>query len=157
MAEDTRTPEDASKPEGLVKEICYWTFFSVVVSLAQLWLVPVAYYLVRKPWTVVGLVGNGSLLFFATTITAKTAGEYFKKVKGHHEWAATLGCSVMTFLTVILSAFILGLESAARAGVMAADTLSPERVTVLSVGLAVSGLIFSLGYTLLMRKMGESH
>lgn len=136
------------------KEISYWLWFSVLLSLAQLWLVPLLYYLVKKPWTVVGLLGNGSLIFFATTITSKTGGDYFKKVKGHHAWA-TFGCIAVMLLVVVVSIFVFALEAAIHAGLMAADALSPERVTGLSIVLAVSGLLFSLGYTIFIRRFGE--
>src|SRR5437763_6339258 len=65
----------------ILKELGYWFLFRIVIALAQLWLVPFGYYLMHRPWTWVDLVGNGSLLFFATTTASKATGEYFKRVQ----------------------------------------------------------------------------
>lgn len=131
----------------------YWLLFSVIVSLAQLWLVPLAYYIMSKPLTWVELIGNGSLLFFATTITSKTAGEYFKKVHGSHA-IATLICVAVTLLTVLTSAFVYAFVTATRMGVLSAN-MSPEKVTSLSDLLAGSGIVFSFAYTIYVRVYGK--
>jgi hypothetical protein len=128
--------------------------FSVIIALAQLWLIPSFYYLTQKPWTWAELVGNGCLLFYATTITSKTAGEYFKRVKTRNEWA-TLVCIAMTFIIVALSVFVYALVTATRAGLVLANPLSPERVARISDGLALSGLIFSGAFTLIIRAYGR--
>jgi len=145
---------DVQKAGSVSRELCYWLLYSVVFALAQLWLVPLGYYLFNKPMTLVALIGNGSLLFFATTIASKTAGEYFKKVKKHHEWASFMCIAVMS-LIIVPSVFAFAFETAARAGVMQTEALAPERVTNLSLILAVSGVIFSLAYTLLIRAYGD--
>jgi hypothetical protein len=132
----------------VLEEFGHWFLFSVVIALAQLWLLPFGYYLVQKPWTWVGLVGNGSLLFFATTITSKTAGEYFKKVKRRGGWATTL-CIGVTFVIVFLSVFAYALVIST--GLLGVNSLKPERVAALSNGLAISGLIFSASFTLFIR------
>lgn len=134
----------------ILKELGYWLLFSVILALAQLWLIPFVYYLTNKPWTWVELVGNGSLLFFATTITSKTAGEYFRKVKSRNE-LATLFCIAVTFIVVILSVFAYGLLTASRVGIAPGISLAPEKVAFLSNILALSGLIFSLAFTLIIR------
>jgi uncharacterized membrane protein len=139
--------------DSIAREIGYWALFSVVIALAQLWLIPVGYYLLTKPWTLVELIGNGSLLFFATTITSKTAGEYFKRVKGHHGWATLICLTAMIFI-VFVSVFAFALEAAVRAGAMSPDALSPERVTGISLGLAFAGIVFSFAYTLYIRAYG---
>jgi hypothetical protein len=144
----------ASKTGGTGKEIAYWIFFSVLISLAQLWLIPILCYLAKKPWTLVGLIGDGSLLFFATSITSKTGGEYFKKVKGHHEWL-TFGCVVTMVGIIVLSVFVFSLEAAIRLNLMPANSLSPERVTHMSIGLAGSGILFSLAYTLFIHNLAN--
>lgn len=134
----------------ILKEFGYWVLFSVVISLAQLWLIPLAYYLANKSWTWVDLIGNGSLLFFATTITSKTAGEYFKKVKGHHE-IATLLCGAVAFIIILVSVFAYAVVTASRVGALANITLSPARIARTSDLLAVTGLVFSLAYTIYFR------
>jgi len=136
------------------KEFLYWIVFSILISLAQLWLIPILCYLAKKPWTLVGMIGDGSLLFFATTITSKTGGEYFKKVKGHHEWW-TFGCIATMLFIIVPSVFVFGIEAAIRAGLMPASSLSPERVTHFSLVLAISGIIFSLSYTLLIHNLAN--
>lgn len=139
---------------GYLHEIGYWLFFSVLIALAQLWLVPLLYYLTSKSLTWVELIGNGSLLFFATTITSKTAGEYFKKVRGGHPWA-TLLCIGVTLGIVLASVSCYALVIADRTGILPPKSLSPDHVAVLSDVLAASGLIFSLGYTLYIRAYGQ--
>ena len=148
------TAQSGSRVGSNTKEIMYWVVFSILISLAQLWLVPVLYYLAKKPWTLVGLIGDGSLLFFATTITSRTGGEYFKKMKGHHEWL-TFGCVAVMLIIVVLSVFVFGLEVAIRTGLMPANSLLPERVTHLSLILAISGTIFSLSYTLVIHNLAN--
>ncbi len=138
----------------VLKDFGYWLLFSIVISLAQLWLVPCIYYLTQKPLTWVELIGNGSLLFFATTITSKTAGEYLKKGKSRSE-LATLICIGVTFLIVMMSVFAYALVTAVRIGVMAANSLSSERVATFSDILALSGAIFSFAFTLLVRVDGK--
>lgn len=139
---------------GYLHEIGYWLVFSVVIALAQLWLVPLLYYLTSKQLTWVELIGNGSLLFFATTITSKTAGEYFKKVRGGNPWA-TLLCIGVTFGIVFASVFCYALVIADRTGMFPPKSLSPEHVAFLSDVLAASGLLFSFGYTLYIRAYGQ--
>jgi hypothetical protein len=147
---------------AVLKDIGYWILFSLVLALAQLWLIPVGYYLVKKPLTLVDLIGNGSLLFFATTITSRTAGEYFRKVRGHHGWA-TLVCIFAMLGIVLPSVFAYAFEVAFRVGLGGASSpqgvtvasLSPERITLLSLVLAISGTVFSFGYTLYIRAYGE--
>lgn len=138
----------------IIKEFGYWILFSVVIALAQLWLIPWAYFLANKPWTWVGLVGNGSLLFFATTITSKTSGEYFKRVKGRHE-IATLVCVAVTFIIISISVFAYAVVMASRVGALTNITLSPARIATTSDLLAISGVIFSLAYTIYIRIYGE--
>jgi hypothetical protein len=135
---------------GILKEFGYWFLFTVVIALAQLWLIPCAYYLTQKQFTWVELIGNGSLLFFATTITSKTAGEYFKKVKTRNE-GTTLLCLTVMFIIIIPAVFTYALVTASRVGIMAANSLSPERVAMVSDVLAASGLLFSLAYTFIIR------
>lgn len=137
----------------VLKDFGYWFLFSIVISLAQLWLIPCFYYLTQKPLTWLELVGNGSLLFFATTITSKTAGEYFKKGKSNE--LATLFCIGVTFLIVMMSVFAYALVTAARMGILASNSLSPERVATVSNILALSGAIFSGAFTLLIRVDGK--
>ena len=148
---------------GVLKDIGYWILFSLVLALAQLWLIPLGYYLVKKPLTLVDLIGNGSLLFFATTITSRTAGEYFRRVKGHHA-GATLVCLFAMLVIVLPSVFAYAFEIAFRAGLDGTSSsperitvlsLAPERITMLSLVLAVSAVIFSFGYTLYIRAYGE--
>jgi hypothetical protein len=149
------TDANKSNPEGSVtREIGYWLLFSVLVALAQLWLIPLAYYLTKQPFTLVELIGNGSLLFFATTTTSKAAGEYFKRVKGKHE-GATLICVTVMLLIIFVSVFVYALEIATRLSRLQGVSLSPERVTNVSIVLALSGLIFSFSYTLYIRAYGE--
>ncbi len=136
------------------KDLGYWMLFGVIIALAQLWLIPFAYYLLKRPLTWVELIGNGSLLFFATTITSKTAGEYFKKVKGHHGWA-TLLCLFVTVVIILLSVFAYALVIAARLEKAIANALSPERVATMSTVLAAAGLIFGFAYTIYIRVFGE--
>jgi hypothetical protein len=147
--------ETNSNTKGSIfKEIGYWLLFSVLVALAQLWLIPLAYYLTKKPFTLIELIGNGSLLFFATTTASKIAGEYFKKVKGNHE-VATLLCVTVMLVIIFVSVFVYALEVASRLGGLGVTPLSPERVTSVSILLAISGLIFSFAYTLYIREYGE--
>ena len=137
-----------------LKDFGYWLLFSIVISLAQLWLIPCFYYLTQKPWTWVELIGNGSLLFFATTITSKTAGEYFKKGK-NPGGLATLVCIGVTFLIVMMSVSAYALVTASRMGILALNSLSPERVATFSNILALSSAIFSFAFTLLVRVDGK--
>ena len=145
---------DLAGQDSVSRDIFHWIIFGVVISLSQLWLIPLGYYLLVKPLTLVGLVGNGSLLFFATTITSKTAGEYFKRVRGHHGWA-TLLCVTCMILVVMSSVFAYAVVVAARLGGSEATALSDERVTRVSLYLAASGIIFSFAYTLVIRAYGE--
>lgn len=138
----------------VVKDLGYWLLFGVVISLAQLWLVPFAYYFTTQPVTWVQLVGNGSLLFFATTITSRTAGEYFRKPKAHSAFA-TLICIAATFIIILLSVFGYGLVIATHVGLLPTSSLSAERVTTVSDVLAASGIIFSCAYTIYLRVFGE--
>jgi hypothetical protein len=139
----------------IVEEFGYWFLFSIVIALAQLWLIPCAYYLTQKQFTWVELIGNGSLLFFATTITSKTAGEYFKKVKSQKRTRfTTLFCLFGMVIIVLPAVFTYALVTASRVGMMAATVLSPERVATVSDVLAVSGLLFSLAYTFIIRAYG---
>lgn len=133
----------------ILEELGYWLLFSLVIGLAQLWLIPLAYYLGQKPWTWIDLIGNGSLLFFATTITSRTAGEYFRKVKQASK-VATLLCIVTMFAIIIVSVFSYGIIVATRmeAPVIA---LSPARVAITSALVAIFGLLFSLSYTIYIR------
>ena len=137
-----------------LKGFGYWLLFSIVISLAQLWLVPCIYYLTKKPLTWAELIGNGSLLFFATTITSKTAGEYFKKSKDLG-WLPTLVCIGVTFLIVMMSVSAYALVTASRMGILTLNSLSPERVATFSNILALSGAIFSFAFTLLIRGDGK--
>jgi hypothetical protein len=137
----------------VLKEFGHWFLFSVAIALAQLWLIPFGYYLAKKPWTWVDLVGNGSLLFFATTITSKTAGEYFKRVKRRSD-VATLFCIGMTLIIVFLSVFAYTLVISSRIGLLGAN-LAPERVATSSDMLALSSLIFSAAFTLIIRVSAE--
>ena len=136
------------------KDLGYWLLFSIVIALAQLWLVPFAYYLTNQSVTWVQLIGNGSLLFFSTTITSKTAGEYFRRVKAHSAFA-TLICIFATLVIILFSVFGYGLVIATHVGILPVSTLSAERVTTMSDVLAVSGIIFSFGYTIYLRVFGE--
>lgn len=138
----------------VLKDLVYWLFFGVIIALAQLWLIPFGYYLTSKSVTWVQLVGNGSLLFFSTTITSQTAGEYFKKPKAHNA-AATLLCIVPTLGIIILSVCGYGLVIATQLGMLPANSLSAERVTTVSDILAIAGMIFSFGFTIYLRVFGE--
>jgi hypothetical protein len=93
--------KNARKKDSIFHELGYWFVYSLLIALAQLWLIPVAYYLVDRPLKLVELIGNGSLLFFATTTASKTAGEYFKKVKVHLPMAK-LVCITMLLLIICL-------------------------------------------------------
>lgn len=136
----------------IAEEFAYWVFFSVVIALAQLWVVAGLLYAAHRPFTWAGLIGNGSLLFFATTITSKAAGEYFKKVKGSHRWA-TLICVAGMIIIIIASTSLYALVAAAT--IFASDSLTAARVAGMSDVLAACGLAFSLGYTLYIRAYGE--
>jgi hypothetical protein len=96
----------------------------------------------------VDLVGNGSLLFFATTITSKTAGEYFKRGNVHTE-AATLICFVVTLLIVISSVFTFGIVVTMRFS--SAVQVAPQRVANFSSLLAVAAIIFSFAFTIFIK------
>lgn len=108
----------------------------------------------NKPWTIIELLGNGSLLFFATTITSKTAGEYFKRVRGHHAIATPM-CVICLISILLPSVFAYGIEAATRVGVTASESLSPGRVTRVSLFLAGSAILFSLSYTLFVHAFGD--
>jgi hypothetical protein len=139
----------------LLEECGYWALFSVLIALAQLWLIPFAYYAYQRPWTLVDLVGNGSLLFFTTTITSKTAGDYFRKVRVRSK-GLTLFCIAITFGIVLLSVFLYAIVVAApRIGITAGNSLRPDRVARLSEVLAISGLLFSFVFTLIIRVSQE--
>ena len=148
------TQELAKKRDSVAHELGYWLFYSVVLALAQLWLIPVVYYVYDKPFTLIEVIGNGSLLFFATTTASKTTGEYFKKVKAHHPMAK-LVCIAMMLLIILPSVCAYALEIATRIGGASNLALSALKVTRLSLGLAVTGIIFSLSFTLLTRAYGE--
>lgn len=148
------TEKLAKKRDSIAHELGYWLFYSVLLALAQLWLIPVVYYVYDKPFTLIDVIGNGSLLFFATTTASKTTGEYLKKVKTHHP-IAKLFCIAMMLLIILPSVCAYSLEIATRIGGMTTLVLSPLRVTRLSLGLAVTGIMFSLSFTLLTRAYGE--
>jgi hypothetical protein len=144
----------APKRETVFHEVGYWIVYSLGLALAQIWLTFLAFYLYNKPLNLVGLVGNGSLLFFATATASKTAGDYFKKVKSHHP-TAKMFCIATLLLILLPSVFAYALEVATRLGGAGTLALSPERVTTLSLGLAITGAIFSLSFTLLTRAYGD--
>lgn len=136
------------------KDLGYWLVFGVAIALAQLWLVQVAYYLKNQSVTWVQLVGNGSLLFFSTAITSKTAGEYFKKSKAHNA-AATLICVTVMLGIILCSGFGYGVVISTHLGTAPTDALSADRVTTLSDRLAFAGIIFSGAFTAYLRMYGE--
>jgi hypothetical protein len=143
--------------EGIVtdisKEILHWLFFSIAIGLAQLWLIPLFYYLFQKHITWVELIGNGSLLFFATTVTSKTAAEYFRKVKG--DTTGHVLCFALAILIIMASVTCYAAVTATRGNLVPAASLSPERVTFMSDILAGAGIVFSLAYTSLIRAFGK--
>jgi uncharacterized membrane-anchored protein YitT (DUF2179 family) len=139
----------------VAEEFGYWFLFSVMISLAQLWLVVFAYYAMRKQFTWMELIGNGSLLFFATTMASKTAGEYFRKVKPRkRNGVATLVCLFAMIAIIFPSVFIYALITAIRVGMMSGNMLAPDRVTFISDVLALAALLFSLGFTFVIRYGG---
>jgi hypothetical protein len=140
--------------DNIFHELGYWLLYSLLLALAQLWLIPLAYYLYDKPLALVDVIGNGSLLFFATTTASKTAGEYFKKVKTHHP-TAKLFCIGLLLLIILPSVYAYALEIATRVGGAGSLAMSPDKVMRLSLGLAVTGIIFSLSFTLITRAYGE--
>lgn len=140
--------------EEIAKEIVYWAFFSVVMALAQLWLLPLIYYIANRPVSWVQLVGNGSLLVFATTITSKSAGDYFKRVR-QHRWWATILCFGGTIVIIVISIGLYALVTARGIGLLGAHSLAAARVTTMSDMLAFFSVVLSLSYTLLARAYGE--
>ena len=133
----------------------YWLLFSVLISLTQLWLVPLFYYLLNKPLTWVDLIGNGSLLLFATTLTSKTTGEYFKKVTTHH-WFASSFFVLLTFAVTAMAVGSYALMLASRTGSLLSDrAVTPEKMTIVSGWLAATGLVFSLAGTIYIRRVED--
>ena len=149
IVQPTSIPQKPSVP----RELCFWLIYSVILSLAQLWLLPILYYLSKKPLTLVALIGNGSLIFFATTITSKTAGDYFKKVKRHHEWGFL--CGAVMGLIIICSVFAFAVEAAVRAELIKPELISPERVSSFSLVLALAAVIYSFAFTIIIRRHGD--
>jgi hypothetical protein len=139
---------------SVIHDLGHWFFFSLVFALAQLWLIPLAYYLYDRPLKLVELLGNGGLLFFATTTASRTAGEYFRKVKVDLPIAKLL-CITTLLLIILPSVFAYALEIAHGIGGAGALALSPEKVTTFSLGLAATGIVFSFAFTLLTRAYGE--
>jgi hypothetical protein len=137
----------------IAKEIGHWIFFSLVVGLAQLWIIPILYYLFQKNLTWVELIGNGSLLFFTTTITAKTAGEYFKKVQGSA--ITNVACFGAAMVIILASVSCYTAVTATRAGLVPGASLSPARVAIMSNVLATVAIVFSLAYTSIIRAFGK--
>jgi hypothetical protein len=119
--------------------IVYWLFFEVGIPLAPLYLlIPLAFFLSGESWQWADIVADGSLLFYATTIASKAAGEHLKDLDARSQRL----CLGISFLIAILSAFIYALI------VMTSflnfnSALSPKRVAVTSTGLAISSLILS--------------
>jgi hypothetical protein len=150
----TEAIQPATKFSTFLHEFLYWVLFSLVLALAQLWLIPLGYYLYDRPLKMVEVIGNGSLLFFATTTVSRSAGEYFKKVKSHHP-TAKLICIAMLLLIILPSVFAYALEIATRLGGVGTLALSAEKVTRLSLGLAAAGAIFSLSFTMLTKAYGD--
>lgn len=130
------------------KELGYWFAFGVVIALAQLWLIPFAGMLFNKPVRWADLIQNGSFLMYATTLTAKTVGDYHKKVHGEHGMATLLcwlvGTSIIMVGVLSYALVVVG----PRIGVLATSSLSSEGVVRASGILAVASMAFSLAYTL---------
>jgi hypothetical protein len=148
------TTQPANNRDSVFHEIGYWLLYGLVLALAQLWLAFLASYLFKKNFSLVDLIGNGSLLFFATTTASKTAGDYMRKVKSHHP-TAKLICFGVLLLILLPSVFAYACEVVSRLGGPNALAMSPERVTTFSLWLAFGGALFSFSYTLIIRAYGD--
>lgn len=150
----TSATQPANNRDSVLHEIGYWLLYGLVLALAQLWLAFLGSYLFKKQISLVDLIGNGSLLFFATTTASKTAGDYMRKVKSHHP-TAKLVCFGMLLLILLPSVFAYACEVVTRFGGPNALAMSPERVTIFSLALAFGGALFSFSYTLIIRAYGD--
>jgi hypothetical protein len=142
---------------AILEEIFWWLGFSVLLPLFYLAAVPLMLYLFHKPVPWADLVKNGVLLSYATTITARAAGNYHKSVPSPR---GLVGGLCILGLTTIIGAscvvyggiLVVGLDSSGSGPILG----SSERLATFSTIVALLAMMFSLVFTLHARFSGGS-
>lgn len=112
-----------------------WLFYDLLLSAAPALLIPLAFWLIRKPRSL-EILGDGQLFFFCTAIAATTYGtlaETIEKLsRSQRELVHT--CDTALLFLIVFASFAFGTATLADAG---AKRRIAETSVWLSVGTAI--------------------
>jgi hypothetical protein len=143
--------QDQPNWKAVVREMVHWFLFGVIVSLGYLALVLLILWVEGKHVDWIAAVKSGGLLTYASTLAARTAGEYLRKVT-----RITLISSfcVVGLLAVIVPAacvYALVLESAVSQTPALPAIIMPDRVAQASLVIACLAVGYGFVFTLFLK------
>ena len=127
----------------------HWFIFSVVFALLHLIVAIIVFLLYRLKIQFTKIFMDGSLIFFAMSLTASSCGE-FLDCQERHQQADTVAFSCAVFIFIACTTVYTSLIRDMFIGRTAKKRISPEIVTKFSVGASVGAIFYGSALFLLM-------
>jgi len=138
------TWEDLTGVKAMVIAVTYWVLFSVVLSLMHLLIGILIWHAKGRAILFHNLFSNGSLLFFAAALTAKSFGDYYRNVSAtDHPLSALFAFVGLVFVLLPTTAIYGGIVSSVSGG--SQHDFPPEVIARYSGILAALAVIY--GFT----------
>jgi len=127
----------------MLLDATHWFFFSVFLALFHFVIGALVWYLHKQAIPFHTFVEDGSLLFFAATLTATGFGDYLKTIPyATHPWVS-LGAFVGLILILMPTSAIYGVIISALC-TKAKDSLSPAIILRFSSMMASAAVVYGL-------------
>lgn len=134
----------------LVGEMFHWMLYSIVLSLLYFVLTCLVWWLTKHPVTWTELLKSGGLVTYASTLSAKTAGEYIKSGSRitHLTSLCVFGLICIVGSSAVVYGLLLGLGTSAPQSASNAPFVQPERLVMFSWAVASVAVVYGFCFTL---------
>jgi putative flippase GtrA len=147
--------QDRSKWRAVAREMVHWFLFGVIVSLGYLALVLLILWLKGNHVDWIAAVKSGGLLTYASTLAARTAGDYVRKMTRITLFSSFCVVGLLGVIVPAACVYALVLESAIPQVPAVTAAIMPNRVAQASLAIACLALGYGFVFTLVL-KLKES-